>query len=336
MTALEGDLGRAAWGKRWSMAGTLSDVHRAATFRHEALFYTGRGGFLDGTTPFIRDGIAAGEPTLVVVSAAKIDLLRTELGNDAGVVRFADMDDIGRNPARIIPAWREFVKKRGVDGRRLRGIGEPIWAARSPDELVECERHESLLNLAFEGSPEWWLLCPYDVGALDPTVVEEAQRNHPFIMENGTHRESGTYRGLAATTEPFDRPLPEPGGRPDEITFAPGDLRAVRGVVTRHAAEFGLQAERAADLVAAVNELATNSLRHASGRGLLRVWQQPDRLICEVRDDGRIDEPLAGRELPAKDQVGGFGLWLVTHLCDLVQVRSFRTGSVVRVHMSRP
>jgi hypothetical protein len=42
------------------------------TFRHEALLYAGEVCFLTGTLPFIREGIAAGEPVLVVVSAAKI------------------------------------------------------------------------------------------------------------------------------------------------------------------------------------------------------------------------------------------------------------------------
>jgi hypothetical protein len=31
--------------------------------------------------------------------------------------------------------------------------------------------------------------------------------------------------------------------------------------------------------------------------------------------------------------MGGYGLWLANQLCDLVQVRSFPTGSAVRLHM---
>jgi len=45
-------------------------------------------------------------------------------------------------------------------------------------------------------------------------------------------------------------------------------------------------------------------------------------LICEVHDTGQIADPLAGRRLPSPTAVGGFGLWLVNHLCDLVQVRT--------------
>ena len=50
---------------------------------------------------------------------------------------------------------------------------------------------------------------------------------------------------------------------------------------------------------------------------------------------GDIDEPLAGRKRPSSTQEGGHGLWLANQLSDLVQLRTFATGSVVRVHMRR-
>ncbi len=112
-------------------------------------------------------------------------------------------------------------------------------------------------------------------------------------------------------------------------------LSAVRGLVARHAARAGLGDDRTADMLVAVNEIATNSVRHGGGRGVLRLWQEPGALICEVRDEGRIDDPLAGRQRPRAGQVGGYGLWLANQLCDLVQIRSLPTGSVVRLHMRR-
>src|ERR671935_738290 len=181
---------------------------RAMSFRHEALFYAGRDDFVRRIGAFLRDAVEAGEPTLVVVDAAKIDLLREELDGAAGAIQFADMAEVGANPARIIPAWREFVTRHAPTGRRLRGIGEPIWPERTAAELVECERHESLLNLAFTGGPSWWLLCPYDTEALDPAVLEEACRTHPFVLEDGAGRESADYYGLDAIAAPFAEPLP--------------------------------------------------------------------------------------------------------------------------------
>lgn len=300
-------------------------------FRHEALFYAGDAEYRAQATSFIRGALRREEPTLVVVRAAKIDLLRAALGDQADGVEFADMADVGRNPARIIPIWRAFADRHAAAGRRLRGIGEPVWPGRTPDELVECERHESLLNLAFAEAPAWWLVCPYDTTTLAPAVLDEARSNHPFVLDGGMHRESTTFRD--ATAQPFDRALPEPDAPMFETRFEPGDLGALRRVVARLASAFDLSPARRDDLVLAVDEVATNSLLHADGEGILRIWPTTDALICEIRDRGRIPDPLAGRERPARVEASS-GLWLVNQLCDLVQLRSFPTGSVVRLHMS--
>jgi anti-sigma regulatory factor (Ser/Thr protein kinase) len=304
-------------------------------FRHEALLYAGDDGFVEGTLAWLRDAVAADEPTLVVVSAAKIARLREELGAAAAErVTFADMAEVGINPARIIPAWREFVDAHSGRGRRLRGIGEPIWAQRSPDELVECQRHEALLNLAFAGAEDFWLLCPYDVEALDTEVIEKAHHSHPVVVADGGSHDSPTY-DLRAVAAPFAEPLPEPPAGADELPFASGTLAGLRQLVKLRAKGAGLPATRAGDLVLAVNELATNSIRHGGGGGVLRVWEAVDTLICEVTDAGRIADPLAGRRRPASGQSGGHGLWLCNQICDLVQLRTFATGSVVRLH-TRP
>ena len=83
----------------------------------------------------------------------------------------------------------------------------------------------------------------------------------------------------------------------------------------------------------AANELASNSVRHGGGFGVLRVWVDGDAVVCEVRDQGRIGDPLAGRHTPQLDQVGGWGLWIVNQTCDLVEVRSGSAGTVVRARI---
>ena len=129
-------------------------------------------------------------------------------------VTFADMAEVGVNPARIIPAWREFVDAHAGRGRRLRGIGEPIWAQRSPDELVECQRHEALLNLAFAGAEDFWLLCPYDVEALDPDVIAKAHHSHPAVVaDGGVARAARPTRTSTRSPPRSTEPLPEPPRR---------------------------------------------------------------------------------------------------------------------------
>jgi anti-sigma regulatory factor (Ser/Thr protein kinase) len=303
------------------------------SFHHEALFYPGEDGFLAGTLPFINDALAAEEPILVAVSNARIELLKQAMSDDAERVRFTDMQMLGHNPARIIPAWREFLEQEASDGRRVRGISEPIWAGRSPAELTECQRHESLLNLAFDEGRAWRLLCPYDLDTLDEQVIEAAERSHPFIAQGPSSRTSDAYLRAHEAPGPFDGALPPPSIQPEELAFTCEELPTLRSFVSTWAAGSLLDAERTEHLVLAVNELATNSVLHGGGRVTLRVWREADALLCEVHDRGRIDEPLVGRTRPTPDQPAGRGLWLVNHLCDLVQIRSTATGNVVRVHM---
>jgi anti-sigma regulatory factor (Ser/Thr protein kinase) len=301
-------------------------------YAHEALLYAGEDGFAAGTLPFIRAGVELGEPVLVAVSARKIELLRDELGEQAEAVLFADMAEIGRNPAWIIPTWQDFLDEHAAGGRAVRGIGEPISAARQAAELVECQRHESLLNVAFADAPAFRLLCPYDTVALDTEVVDEARRSHPHVIEGDVTGESASYRGLAAIVTPFDDPLPSPPDDALELEFNVDSLHTVRALVYARAAELGL-ATRGDDLVLAVNELTTNSVRHGGGSGVAAVWLEGGALVCEVRDAGRIEDPLVGRKRPSPDRPGGRGHWMANRLCDLVQVRTFAKGTVVRVHM---
>lgn len=303
-------------------------------FLHEAMFYADTGELLEGTLSFVREGRSAGEPVLVVLGAAKNELLREAVGDDDGVL-FADMVKVGRNPARIIPVWHEFVAEHAGDGRPVRGIGEPIWAGRSTAELVECQRHESLLNLAFgEGTP-LHLLCPYDTSALDDAVLNEARRSHPSLVERSGRRPSPSFRGLDAIAAPFDAPLPEPPASARELRFAGDTLAAARQLVSLRAAEAGLSTPRMHNLVLAANEVMTNSIAHGGGGGVLLTWTDGEMLVCDIRDAGRIDAPLIGRERPGLAQESGRGLWMANQLCELVQVRCFADGSAVRLHMRR-
>ena len=303
-------------------------------FHHDAFLYEGEEGFLAGVVPFIRDGLAAEEPILVVVSEARIRLLTSALGADAERVRFHDMGEVGRNPARIIPLWRDFLDVHAVAHRPVRGIGEPVWPGRSAAELVECRHHESLLNLAFDGDHPWRLMCLFDVEGLDAESLELARGTHPFVIDReGVGRESESYVSPPDAPGPFEGPLPEAPARVAEIAFAEDDLAQLRSNVYRSASEAGLDPGGTANASLAVSELAANSVRHAGGQGTARMWTEPGAFVCEISDGGRFDSPLVGRVRPTPVQLYGRGLWLVNQVCDLVQIRSSERGSVVRIRL---
>jgi anti-sigma regulatory factor (Ser/Thr protein kinase) len=332
MTMMERATARMSSPGRSTADARPADMHSAArSFHHEALFYTGENGFLDGVLPFVNEALAAGEPLLVAVRDVRAQLLKGVLGEDAGRVRFLDMRQLARNPARIIPAWHDFLKENATDGGLCRGIGEALWAGRSAPEVSECQRYESLLNLAFQNGGRFSLLCPYDVDGLDPSVIEAAQISHPFLASAGRSRKSKRYLSPADAPGPFEGSLPAPAGTPEELAFTGEGLAAVRAFVFRRAVQAQLAEEACEDLVLAINELVTNSVQHGGGGGTVAIWTEGETFFCEVRDHGQITDPLAGRIPPPLDHHGGRGLWLANHLCDLVQIRSTRNGNVVRV-----
>jgi anti-sigma regulatory factor (Ser/Thr protein kinase) len=305
-----------------------------ARFWHGALVYDGDAEFVAGVGEFLEDGLEADEPMLVVVGAEKIGWLRDRLGSASAAIRFEDMGEIGTNPGRIIGYWRDFVEAE-ADGRRPRGVGEPVFPTRSAAELAECSHHEALLNTAFDDGVPWRLLCPYDRATLAPAVLDDAARNHPVLLSGGSQSESGTYvRGRI--TELIDDPLPEPASTLLHLEIDLHTLSALRVIVGTLAERVGLPPRRSADLVLAVNELAANSIRYGGGGGTFRCWQDGHSLVCEVRDAGHIADPLVGRSRPSVDQLGGRGVWIVHHLCDLVQLRTSAAGTVVRVHAALP
>jgi anti-sigma regulatory factor (Ser/Thr protein kinase) len=132
--------------------------------------------------------------------------------------------------------------------------------------------------------------------------------------------------------QPFEGTLPAPRTPVRGVSFAAGDLAGLRHLISEWTAGESLPREAGEELVLAVNELATNSIRYGDGGGRLLLWREQDTLMCEVQDAGHIQDPLVGRSRPAPDEHTGRGLWLVNELCDLVQIRSSPKGTSVRVH----
>jgi anti-sigma regulatory factor (Ser/Thr protein kinase) len=315
------------------VSGTALAVRAPAPtdpFRHEAFLYSGSEHFLAGVSAFVRSALAAREAILVAVVEPQAVLLREALGADADRVGFLDMEHLGRNPARIIPAWQDWVDKNASSARGFRGISEAVWPGRTPSELAECWQHERLLNTAFDGGPGWWLLCPYDIGALPAPSVDTANGCHPSVVDRDIRRPGAGYPSAGFPRPALsDEALDEPSVPVWELGFDMADLGRLRDVVTEFAKT--LEGDRRADDAAlVVSELAANSIKYGGGAGVLRLWHEEQDLICEVRDRGLITDPLAGQRRPTG--LGGkAGLWMSNRVCDLLQIRSAAgAGTVVR------
>jgi anti-sigma regulatory factor (Ser/Thr protein kinase) len=303
-------------------------------FRHFAVVYRGQDEFVSQVLPFVQQGIAADGAVLVAVDKHKIELLDERLGPDAAKVRFEDMRTLGRNPGAIISAWGDFAEANA--GRPMWGVGEPAWPGRSPAELEECRHHECLLNSAFADTSDFQLLCPYDAEGLDAIGLACAFESHPTVATVAGAERSETFRTADQVPDLFEEPLPPAPAHATWLTFALRDLGEVRELVRTRADELGFDPDASHQFVLAVNELAENSVRHGAGQGQLRIWDEHRNLVGEVTDAGHMTDPLIGRRRPAELSHGGYGLWVTHQVCDLVQVRSSKAGTTVRVHMQAP
>ncbi|NKQ24247.1 anti-sigma factor RsbA family regulatory protein [Streptomyces galbus] len=311
------------------MSATTTDP-----FVHPALFYRDEQEYLAGTLPFLEAGLTAGDPVAVAVPAANLRLIREGLGPAADAVLLLDMQEAGRNPGRIIPGVLRAFADAQPSGRRVRIIGEPIWAGRSATEYPACAQHEALINAAFTGR-EVSILCPYDESRLDDRTLTDAHATHPVVIPAGSaeERPSEAYDpdGVVASYN-----LPRPAApRVPARHFDGACLPTARQHAMEEGRRLGLTGTRLGDFALAASELSTNSVLHGGGSGELRVWAEDGRVVCEVRDRGRIDDPLAGRRPPRRDQLGGRGLLLVNLVADLVRLHTGDRGTTVRAYFAR-
>lgn len=126
--------------------------------------------------------------------------------------------------------------------------------------------------------------------------------------------------------------LPRPRGDVWEIPFAAEDLFELRQLVTAWATKEALGTEPTEELVLAVHEIATNSVRHGGGVGMLRLWRTGGELVCEIQDAGYIRDTVSSRRRPGRLASASRGLWITEQICDVVEIFSSPRGSQVRMH----
>src|SRR5687768_11772075 len=147
---------------------------------HYALFYESDEEYVDGLRAYFEPAVESGEPMLASVPRRRHDLLRNSFNGDRSALQLLEMEEVGRNPGRIIAAIKAALDSYG--GRRLHFVGEPIWAGRTSEEIREATKHEALINLAFADAPIR-VLCPYDVKGLDGAVLADAEHTHPHMLD---------------------------------------------------------------------------------------------------------------------------------------------------------
>jgi anti-sigma regulatory factor (Ser/Thr protein kinase) len=174
------------------------------------------------------------------------------------------------------------------------------------------------------------MICSYDQRQLSPEVLADARRTHPQLSGGYANAEYTDPSGLCAEWQLELSPPPE--GAHATLDFD-GDPAPVRRFVVSEAARLGLPGARLDDLILAVNEVATNAIRHGAGNGQVRVWRDRRYVLCEVFDPGQATNGLFGMVPPNPDSEGGHGMWITRQLCDLVEIRTLPSGTTVRLYI---
>jgi anti-sigma regulatory factor (Ser/Thr protein kinase) len=299
----------------------------AAAFEHPALFYRSTQEYLRGTLEFVTDGLSRGDAVLIAVPGDKVELLAERLGPSAELVRFVDMSKAGRNPSRILGGvLRAFADD--CQDQWVRIVCEPVWPDRSPAEYAACAQHEALINRAFAGRAVS-VLCPYDIQTLDSRALIDAVRTHPLVIEGDRRQDSTSYAPDAVLTD-YNQPLPAPQ---DATRFTVGaqELRLLRTGADDIATAAGLDEDSRLDWSLVLTELVTNSIEHAGGHAVVRMFTDGPELVGQVSDSGDLTDPLAGRHPALPGQVRGRGLMIVHDLAGLVRLHTRPGATTVEV-----
>ncbi|GAA3962516.1 sensor histidine kinase [Actinoplanes auranticolor] len=299
-----------------------------ATLTHDAMFYGSDDEFAAALAPFAREGLERDEALVAAVTPGNIALLRDALGADATAVTFIDRDEWYRRPATTVAGWQRLLTEALARGhKRMRLIGEVAFGARPHHPT--WTRYEAALNDVFAQAPAW-IVCPYDTRKLPPALLDDARRTHPATFP---------WRSPSAgylTPEQFLRSVPEPmppvSGPPALSMDVTGGVASARTAVSTLLAAAGWAGlDRGDDLILAMCEIVTNSIRHGHGRRELRVWTHDGTVTCEVTDDGHgMADPLIGYRPPAQDLAGGRGVWIAQQLCDALSIVRRDAATVVR------
>jgi anti-sigma regulatory factor (Ser/Thr protein kinase) len=242
-------------------------------------------------------------------------------------------DEHGRNPSRITTLLHSFQS--AGDGRPSLGVQATALAGRCAAAQAEVLLGEHMLNDPSLRSWQLSMICLYDIAQLDERAALSMRQCHPTIRDgrNGSAASPDYQPDGAATV--LATPLAAPPTDALRITATSGHLGRARAFVRGAAGALRIDPDRVDDLVLAVNEAITNSIRFGGGRAEVAVFPESNAVVCDVRDEGRIPDPLVGRIAPLPGATDGRGMWLVNQLCDLVQIRSGADGTAVRMFVAR-
>ena len=295
-------------------------------FRHELLLHRSTQELVEFVVPMVREGVAAQEPTLLLVRPDTAEAVLHQVGPSPYLTVQPALAQPGRPALHVRAAPQMLASYARVVHQ------EPLIP---PSQWPEWRRLEAVLNLALSGH-DAWAVCAYDRSTLIDEMVADLHATHPLIAEGGDQR-SGRYqhpvdflkRHRDGPCDPVERAAPAV----ELVDPSPATARATVAGFARHQR---LPADEIDNLVFATHEAVANALMHGRPPTLVRLWAQPDRVTVTVTDTGRgPTDPLVGLLPPGPGPGPGLGLWLSHQLVDVAH-RHHSDGYTIRLAATRP
>jgi len=310
-----------------------------AGFRHEAALFASDEEFLALAVPFLADGIAAGDPTLLAVPAPLQRRVQEALGDPAGLTLLA-AEQYSQPFTTLQRNYQMFLDCAGTGGRWVRQI-RMIGAVPEPSSGTQWDgwvRYEAAINDLYATLPVW-SVCPYDTRGVPAEVLDDVERTHPYLAVDGEHRPNPRYTEPTAFLTERTRNELDPLERssPDLTLTAPEPADGRRAAAAL-AATTELDRKTIDGLMIGVSEALANAIRHGRPPVDLRAWAAADRVLVVVRDRGRgPSDPYAGYLPRRGEQVdSGLGLWITRQVCSRVTLTQTPEGFTVRLVAGTP
>jgi hypothetical protein len=299
----------------------LSTEARPDRLRHELLLYPTRDALLDTVTAFVREGRAAHEPVLVAVPQARLKLITDALGDVLPGVEFVELDRHSRNPNLVLPTvLRAFLDRHG--SRPTRIVSEQLWPGRPAAEATQAIRCEAVTNWLLAGY-QTALLCLYDAEALDAGLLTLAGRTYPTVVEGGQRRPCDLYAPPETVLDSLNDPVPDAAPADVDVPLAARQVAEVRDLIASYGARVGLDHQRISELLRAVDEVGAPVQRECGDAGRIRLTDDRQRLLCEIRTSALCYDPLAGLRPTVEDSPLGRGVAAANYVCDLVETHLY-------------
>jgi anti-sigma regulatory factor (Ser/Thr protein kinase) len=295
--------------------------------RHELVLHGSTLEMLEFVVPFAEEGVAAGEPTVLLVRPETATAVSTRVERSPLLTILPALGRPGRGAADLRAA--EALVAGHAAASRVRLLNQEPTVPET--HWHEWRRLEAGVNLALTRY-DVWVACVYDRHTLSEEMVADLKATHPTVGHLGEHRPNDRYQ------DPVDFLSRHMDAPPDEVEASPpaAELRdpapaTARTAVGAFAIHSKLPPHEVENIVIATHEAVSNARRHGRPPVLLRMWVQPGRFTVTVTDTGPgPTNPFLGLLPPDHPHGSGLGLWISHQLVDMTH-RRHRDGYTVRM-----